>query len=158
MEQFAEDEKTLQAFISSDNNAIYEPQTFDENGGEYTLKYFSDFVAASEYAKDYIKQLPQYYHITKFKLCRSGEQLSDEDDADKDTYLGYCSFRPSGEMSYIGSNEYRDRFDYDDHHRFEFKYISFRNPFRSGDIVRDLTNDRFGVVAIGDESHERWIK
>ena len=156
-EQFAEDEKTLQAFISSGSNAIYELQTFDDNGDEYTLKYFSDFEAVSEYAKDYIKQLPQYFHITKFKLCGSGEQFVDADDADKDTELGYCSFRPSGKMSHIESYEYKDRFEYDDN-RFEFKYISFRNPFRSGDIVRDLTNDRFGVVAIGDENHEHLDK
>ncbi len=158
-ERLEEDEKNLAAFLSNMNKAIYKVQFYYEDGSDFDYEqYFSTFEMASECAREYMQQgFPdcQKYEITKHPLYRGKQKpLIDEDGWEASSLLGYALFNSFGKLTELFSYEYQDRFGDWDNKRFESYYMaSFRNPFRTGDIVKDLTNGQYGVVAVGDDDY-----
>lgn len=58
-------------------------------------------------------------------------------------------------MTCLYSYEYENKIDDCDMKRFENHYISLRTPFRTGDIVKNITTGQYGVVAVRDEDYEK---
>lgn len=160
-ERLEEDKLILAAFTSNPNGAIYKVQTYDENGDEEEEQYFAAFEMADQCAREYMQKTEPFWHkydITKLTLYEKGEKptIDEEIGLWNEGNLGYAAFNLQGEMIYLYSNEHENRYDeYDCRNRFENHYIPFRNPFRVGDIVKNLSTGQYGVVGIGDENHEK---
>ncbi len=157
-ERLEEDENILSTFIRNQNGAIYKVQTYDENGKNAEEQYFTSFKTASESVKEYMEKVPplwQEYQIEKFLLYREGEKPVIGEDTWDESCLGIAFFNLQGEMTYLDSLEYESKIDTCDVKRFEKHYLSLRTPFRAGDIVKNITTGRYGVVWLAGENHEK---
>lgn len=158
-ERLEEDENALSAFISNSNGVTYKVQTYDETGNNDEEQYFTSFKTATECVQEYMEKIPplwKEYKIEKFVLNQEGQKpaLDDEYGWDK-SCLGEASFNTQGKMTCLYSYEYENKIDDCDMKRFENHYISLRTPFRTGDIIKNITTGQYGVVAVGDEDYEK---
>lgn len=160
-ERLEEDRLILAAFTSNPNGAIYKVQTYDETGDNEEEQYFTTFEMADQCAREYMQKTEPLWHryeIAKFALYEKGEKPTIDEEMGwwNEGILGHAVFNIQGKMIYLESNEHENRYDsYNCRNRFENHYIPFRNPFRAGDIVKNLSTGQYGVVAVGDEDYEK---
>lgn len=163
-ERLDEDEKIFQKFATDSDDIFYEVQLYDECDDKDDHLFFSSFWNAADWAEKYIKNIPQnelspYYYITKYKLYKKGDSPTMDEDRCDAPELSYAKFNSLGKMTSLYTYEYKSRWDFNKlKSRFEQQYISLPSPFRSGDIVRNLHNGRYGVIAIGDEESRKIKK
>lgn len=146
-ERLEEDAKILKIIQTGGEKVIYKLSVYYPEDKEYEREgYFATYEAAKKFSRRY----SQDFMIEKMKLLFGDE--ADDGKYIKEDYInptmGFIEYNKKGDILCFSSSEYdedelREKYNYE---RFEDKYISFRHPFRQGDIVRNIANGERGVV------------
>ena len=163
-ERLEEDAKILKIIQTGGEKVIYKLSVYYPEDKEYEGEgYFATYEAAKKFSRKY----SQDFMIEKMKLLFGDE--ADDGKYIKEDYInpamGFIEYNKKGDILCFSSSEYdeealREKYNYE---RFEDKYISFRHPFRQGDIVRNIANGERGVVrSFADdadwEEYDAWQK
>lgn len=163
-ERLEEDAKILKIIQTGGEKVIYKLSVYYPEDKEYEREgYFATYEAAKKFSRRY----SQDFMIEKMKLLFGDE--ADDGKYIKEDYInptmGFIEYNKKGDILCFSSSEYdedelREKYNYE---RFEDKYISFRHPFRQGDIVRNIANGERGVVrSFADdadwEEYDAWQK
>lgn len=163
-ERLEEDEKILKIIQTGGDDAIYQLWAYEPEDEDYLDE---GFYATFEAAKKFSAKFHHAYKIEKMKLL-FGDEEDDGNYVNEDyisPLMGEVHYDEKGKIIFFYSNEYEENqlcemFNYE---RFEVKYISFRHPFRQGDIVKNIANGERGVVRtfVDDadwEEYDDWNK
>lgn len=163
-ERLEEDAKILKIIQTGGEKVIYKLSVYYPEDKEYEGEgYFATYEAAKKFSRRY----SQDFMIEKMKLLFGDE--TDDGKYIKEDYInptmGFIEYNKKGDILCFSSSEYdeealREKYNYE---RFEDKYISFRHPFRQGDIVKNIANGERGIVRsfVDDadwEEYDAWQK
>ena len=146
-ERLEEDAKILKIIQTGGEKVIYKLSVYYPEDKEYEgERFFATYEAAKKFSGRY----SQDFMIEKMKLL-FGDEADDGKYINEDYIspeMGSIEYNKEGKILCFSSFEYDEdklleKYNYE---RFENKYISFRHPFRQGDIVKNVADGKRGVV------------